>query len=56
MDKKQSLLIFYNSFTVLKLFIACKGIIVHISLAGSEYGVCTVWVLFEGRVYYIQRK
>ena len=54
--KKQSLLIVYNSFVVLKLFIACKGIIVHISLVGSECGTRTVWVLLEDGVYFVQSK
>ena len=50
MDKKQSLLIFYNSFIVLKLFI---GIIVYISLVGNECGMHTVQLLL---VYFVQRK
>ena len=55
--KKQSLLIVYNSFVVLKLSIACKGIIVHISLVANECGKhWTVWILFEGGVYFAQHK
>ena len=50
-------LIAYNSFVVLKLSIACKGIIVHISLVANECGKrWTVWILFEGGVYFAQHK
>ena len=52
----KSLLIVYNSFIILKLSIAGKGIIVHISLVGSDCGTRMVQVLFEGGVYFVQRK
>ena len=42
--KNQSLLIVYNSFIVLKLFIACKGIVVHI---GCGYYSRAGFILFN---------
>ena len=33
-----------------------QRIIVHISLVGNECGTRTVWVLFEGGVYFVEHK